>query len=262
MLYAANVVDQSSAATMNSNMNWSTLPSKLSQIVLSAMNPKSVCVRSTTTSRKLHQQQLNHHHQHQPSQLQPKPNNPVPMKRMLQLRKEETCQFGVCGPTAPMASSTLARVTDTDAPSYQKTDPAKVLEKQEREKKRKCLEPCLAQRRNFTPFAASVDGLLGKEAKTLCKRLASELSGKWKRPCSVACGCVKARISVTLIRATHLTLRGSRAPTRTIVRPTIADGAGLLPKEWQILKCFVLQVCVMQCKMHACVCSISHNKEK
>jgi hypothetical protein len=55
-----------------------------------------------------------------------------------------------------------ARVTDTDAKSYSKRDPAKVLvESQEKEKKRKYLEACLERRRHFTPFVCSVDGMLG-----------------------------------------------------------------------------------------------------
>jgi hypothetical protein len=53
------------------------------------------------------------------------------------------------------------RVTDTDAKSYSKRPPAKVLKSQEREKKRKYLENSLEQRRHFTPFVCSVDGLLG-----------------------------------------------------------------------------------------------------
>jgi hypothetical protein len=65
-------------------------------------------------------------------------------------------------------------VTDTDAKSYCKCPPEKVLESQEREKKRKYLEKCLQQRRHFTPFVVSVNGLLGKEAKTFFKRLAAK----------------------------------------------------------------------------------------
>jgi hypothetical protein len=37
------------------------------------------------------------------------------------------------------------RVTDTDAKSYRHRDPKKVIATQEREKKRKYLEPCLEQ---------------------------------------------------------------------------------------------------------------------
>jgi hypothetical protein len=63
------------------------------------------------------------------------------------------------------------RVTDTDAKPYSKRDPAKVLESQEKEKKRKCLEACLERHRHFTPFACSVDGMLGPEARTFAKCL-------------------------------------------------------------------------------------------
>jgi hypothetical protein len=67
--------------------------------------------------------------------------------------------------------------------------PGKVLaEHHEREKKKKYLEPCLEQRRYFTPFVVSTDGLLGKEAKTLLKRLSALLSEKWEKPYSEVCG--------------------------------------------------------------------------
>jgi hypothetical protein len=51
------------------------------------------------------------------------------------------------------------RVTDTDSKSYCKRTPSKVLESQEKEKKRKYLGACLENRRHFTPFVLSVDGL-------------------------------------------------------------------------------------------------------
>jgi hypothetical protein len=65
------------------------------------------------------------------------------------------------------------RVTDTDARAISK-DPAKVLEAHERER-RKYLKPCLEQRRHFTPFVVSTDGLIGKEAKTLLMKKLSSL---------------------------------------------------------------------------------------
>ncbi len=57
------------------------------------------------------------------------------------------------------------RVTDTDAKSYRSKDPAKVLEAQEREKKKKYLQACLGQRRNFIPFVVSTDGLSAGKRK-------------------------------------------------------------------------------------------------
>jgi hypothetical protein len=63
--------------------------------------------------------------------------------------------------------------TDTDAKSNLSKDPAKVLEAHEKEKKRKYVKPCLEQRHHFTPFVVSTDGLIGKQAKTLLKKLSS-----------------------------------------------------------------------------------------
>jgi hypothetical protein len=122
-----------------------------------------------------------------------------------------------------------ARVTDTDAPGYLSTDPAKVLVKQERDKKGKYLKPCLEQRRHFTPFVVSTDGLIGKEAKTFLKKLSSLLADKWEKPYSVVCGFVNAQVSIAIVRATHLCLRGSRIPTSHMSRdrhPQWEDKAG------------------------------------
>jgi hypothetical protein len=94
------------------------------------------------------------------------------------------------------------RVTDTDAKSNLSKDPAKVLANHEREKKKKYLEACLGQRRHFTPFVVSTDGLLGREAKILLKKLSALLAAKWEKPYSQVCGYVNARMSIAIVRAT------------------------------------------------------------
>jgi hypothetical protein len=121
------------------------------------------------------------------------------------------------------------RVTDTDAPSYIKTSPAKALETAERAKKKKHLQACLDQRRHFSPFVVSVDGLLGKEAKTILKVLASKMATKAGKPYSSVMGFVRARFSIAMVRATHICLRGSRTPTSRMStrRPLWEDGAGI-----------------------------------
>ena len=121
------------------------------------------------------------------------------------------------------------RVTDTDQPSYLSTTPSKVLKSQERSKKKKYLEACLEQRRHFAPYVVDTYGLLGDEAKSLNKRLGSKLAEKWKSPYSAVMGFVNARVSVAILRATHLCLRGSRVPYRHIStkRSEWDDGAGL-----------------------------------
>ncbi len=120
------------------------------------------------------------------------------------------------------------QVTDTDSKSYRSRDPHKVLATQEREKKKKYLQPCLEQRKHFTPFVVSTDGLIGPEAGELLKRLSLRLADKWERPYSVVRGFVSARMSIAIVRATHLCLRGSRVPLSQISRrPQWEDRAGL-----------------------------------
>jgi hypothetical protein len=121
------------------------------------------------------------------------------------------------------------RVTDTGAKSNLSKDPAKVLEAHEKEKKKKYLGACLEQRRTFTPFVVSTDGLIGKEAKTLLKKLSTLLADKWGKSYSDVCGYVNARMSIAIVRATHLCLRGSRVPSSQMSnrRPLWEDKAGL-----------------------------------
>jgi hypothetical protein len=74
----------------------------------------------------------------------------------------------------------------------------------------------------------SCDGLIGREAGELLKRLSLRLADKWERPYSVVRGFVSARMSVAIVRATHLCLRGSRVPLSQISRrPQWEDRAGL-----------------------------------
>jgi hypothetical protein len=110
------------------------------------------------------------------------------------------CIIGVC-------------ITDVNAKSNHSRAPGTVLAEHEREKKKKYLEPCLKQRWHFTPFVVSTDGILDKEAKTLLKHLSALLSEKWEKPYSEVCGYVNAQISIAIVQATHLCLRGSRNPT-------------------------------------------------
>jgi hypothetical protein len=63
-------------------------------------------------------------------------------------------------------------VTDVNQPSYRSRKPEAVLRSHEQRKKKKYLEDCLAQRRDFTPFAVSCKGMLGREAECFIKRIA------------------------------------------------------------------------------------------
>ena len=72
------------------------------------------------------------------------------------------------------------RVVNTDAPTHRTKDPVRCLHEAERGGKWVYLEACLQQRRHFSPFVASVYGLLGVEATATLKWLASRMSTKWK----------------------------------------------------------------------------------
>jgi hypothetical protein len=119
------------------------------------------------------------------------------------------------------------RITDTDAQSNRSKPPKKVLAIQEKEKKDKYVEPCLARRRQFTPLVFSVDGLRGAEADAATKKLASLLAAKWKRTYSEVCGFVRSRLAITLVRTTSLCLRSARDPTPRASHAVWDSGAGL-----------------------------------
>ena len=125
------------------------------------------------------------------------------------------------------------RLTDTDQPTYLPKSPFEVLELHEEEKKRKYAKKCCEQRRNFTPFVISVDGMIGKEAKSFLKQLAYVCVEKWDITYSKVRGYLNAKISIACLRAAHRCLRGSRVPSTRICRSHLQvekpweDGAGI-----------------------------------
>ena len=72
-------------------------------------------------------------------------------------------------------------VVNTDAKSYWEKSHEKFLEEAENSKKKMYLEGCLQQRRHFSPFVASVDGLLGVEATATLKSIARRLASKCRQ---------------------------------------------------------------------------------
>ena len=118
---------------------------------------------------------------------------------------------------------------NTDAKYHTMKTREKCLQDAERGKKWIYLEACLQQRRHLSPFVSSVDGLLVVEATTTLKRLASRLATKWRQSYSSTCGYVKSRITITLVRATHRCIRGSRVTAHriSVQDPHWEEGAGL-----------------------------------
>ena len=70
-------------------------------------------------------------------------------------------------------------MVNIDSKSHSEKPLDKCLQEAERVKKRMYLEAYLQQRRNFSPFVASGDGLLGVEATATLKRIPSRLATKW-----------------------------------------------------------------------------------
>ena len=120
-------------------------------------------------------------------------------------------------------------VVNTYVLLYLKKAPEKCLHEAEKGKKKMYLVACLQKRQHLSPYVASVDGLLGVEATATLKRIASRLATKWRQPYSKTCGYVKSRFAITLVRATHRCLRGSRVPAHRInvQIPQWEDGAGI-----------------------------------
>jgi hypothetical protein len=109
-------------------------------------------------------------------------------------------------------------------------DPSKVLEAVEHLKKKKYLQPCLDQRHHFIPFIVSVDGLIRKEAKMVLKVLAARTSTKSGKMYSNVMGYMRARLSIAIIRATHVCIRGSIVPTLRMrnILPQWEDKTGMV----------------------------------
>ena len=106
--------------------------------------------------------------------------------------------------------------------------PKKALERQEKEKKKKYCKPCENQRRHFTPFVVSTDGMFGFEARAFLKRLTMSLGEEWEKPYSFVRGFINARMSIALVGATDRYIRGSRTPASNMSnRFCWEGGAGL-----------------------------------
>ena len=151
-------------------------------------------------------------------------NTPPPetMEHKVDLLIRDICQNGT-------DSVHNMRVVNTDDKSHSGKQPEKCLQEAEREKTRMYLKACLKQNRHFSPFVASMYGLLGVEATATLKRIASCLATKWRQPYSRTCVYDKINISNTLLRATHRCIRGSRVPAHhiSVQLPQWEDGPGL-----------------------------------
>lgn len=120
------------------------------------------------------------------------------------------------------------RICDVNQPSYLVRKPSSIIKSSENDKKRKYLDACLEQRRHFTPFVVSCEGLFGKEADFFMKRLAKKLADKWKRPYSTTISLLRTRFAINLVRSKNRCIRGARSSVTSMSFPIDwEDGAGL-----------------------------------
>ena len=102
------------------------------------------------------------------------------------------------------------RITNLDSATSQARDPFKVLQQQEADKRRKYQSICDSRRESFHPFVASADGLLAPAATKLLQHLAALTADRQQLPYSTVMKYLRLRIAITLVKAVHYCLRGSR----------------------------------------------------
>jgi hypothetical protein len=77
----------------------------------------------------------------------------------------------------------------------------------ERLKKKKYIQLCFNQRHYVTPFVVSVDGLVDKEARTIINTLADKQAHERGKSHPHLSGFLRARLSILMLRASHMCLR-------------------------------------------------------
>ena len=94
-----------------------------------------------------------------------------------------------------------------------------------RGKGKKYLAAVETRQASCTPFVVSIDGVMGREASSVCSRISEVLSVRMPRPYSHIMGWLRVSLSFSITRATGQCLRGSRMKWRTSY--TLEDGVGL-----------------------------------
>ena len=102
------------------------------------------------------------------------------------------------------------RITNLDSVTSRTRDPFKVLQQHEADKRRKYQAICDSRRESFHPFVASADGMLAPAATQLLQHLAGLLANRQQKPYSTVMQHLRLRLAITLVKAVHHCLRGSR----------------------------------------------------
>jgi hypothetical protein len=105
-------------------------------------------------------------------------------------------------------------ILNADSPSLRNLSVEAIFEQRKTTKRQTYSEAAEARRASFTPFIATCDAVLDKEAEGYLKRLAIFLSEKWESPYSKTVGWVRARIQIGILRSASLCFRGYRTKWR------------------------------------------------
>ena len=120
-------------------------------------------------------------------------------------------------------------ILNADTPSQCHLSLEAIFESRKALKQRTYSEIAEARRASFTPFVATCDAVLDREAEGYLKRLAILLSEKWDYSYSRTVAWVRARIQICLLRSVSLCLRGCRVKWRG---SGVEDDAALLRMDF------------------------------
>ena len=102
------------------------------------------------------------------------------------------------------------QIVNLDVGFYLHHTSAKALAMVEKEKKDKCLQPCMECRHYITPMVYYADRIPGTEAVAAQQRLASLLSNKMKWAYLNICGFLRYWMSLAIVSSNTLLLHGAR----------------------------------------------------
>ena len=105
-------------------------------------------------------------------------------------------------------------IFNADSESLKHQQLATIFETRRNIKKATYSEAAEQRRATFTPIFATCDAVLDREAESYLKRLSIHLSKKLKCNYSHACGWLRARIQICILRSVSMCIRGSRTKWR------------------------------------------------
>ena len=105
------------------------------------------------------------------------------------------------------------KLRDADADTYKYRPMTKPLARWENIKKDKQGKHCNDQRKHFSPFVLSVDGLLGREALVVISQLSQTMAEKREEPLSQVQGWLNGHIDIAVARSYSRMIRGAWLPS-------------------------------------------------